>query len=79
MEYEYSISDNLEVYIFVKNDKAPIYYQPTWPNGTNWASQEEAETWAALMIESILDKNEPHPPYGPGEDRLPQINEEESE
>jgi hypothetical protein len=35
-----------------END-APFFLQPTWPNGTEWASKGEAEEWALTFLESL--------------------------
>lgn len=30
----------------------PSVLQPTWPDGTKWASKEEAQSWAEALVEA---------------------------
>lgn len=44
-----------------------IIEQPNWPDGTEWANEQEARTWADLWIAYIssTDSSAPKPPDGP--------------
>jgi len=53
MRYEVTPGTN-EVHIFDNND-IEVVYQPSWPDGTTWGSVEEATSWAAQHVESMLD------------------------
>jgi hypothetical protein len=59
-------SETFAVRIFAENQVEPIIFQPDWPNGTQWGSRQEAETWAQLCITSIEDPSAPYAPAGPG-------------
>lgn len=61
--YTFEIDENNAVRIFMEGQEAPVIFQPDWPNGTPWASREEAETWAQLYIESFEN---PAVPFLPG-------------
>lgn len=52
--------------IFTEGKEQPIVFQPDWPNGTPWGSSTEAELWAQLCIQAIVDDNAPYAPAGPG-------------
>jgi hypothetical protein len=52
-------------------------FQPYWPNGTAWASAEEAAEWAEMFIESMEVEDAPFAPGGPGEERTPKPTPEE--
>lgn len=54
------------VNIYSDSQVEPVIFQPDWPNGTPWASKNEADTWAQLCIESIENPNAPYAPAGPG-------------
>lgn len=34
-------------------DGSPFFYQPTWPNNTEWASKAEAEGWVKAFINAL--------------------------
>jgi len=42
---------------FDENATAPGLLQPTWPDGTPWATKAEATSWALAYIEAITDLN----------------------
>jgi hypothetical protein len=50
MRYEIDENDGFAIRIWHENTDAPAIFQPTWPDGTAWASLEEAETWAQLKM-----------------------------
>ena len=67
MNLSYTINPStFAVSIYVEGRSEPVVYQPDWPNSTPWGSQLEAETWAQLCIQAILDENAPYAPAGPG-------------
>jgi hypothetical protein len=67
MNLSYTIDpNNFAVKIFVSGQELPIVYQPDWPNATPWSSATEAELWAQLCIQSIVDADAPYAPLGPG-------------
>lgn len=43
-----------EVRVYDSND-VEILYQPTWPDGTEWSSVAEAETWVSQYLLSRSD------------------------
>lgn len=61
MKYEIDQDNAIRVY----KDKAekPFCFQPTWPDGTEWANADEAKGWAELLIESAEN---PETKYLPG-------------
>lgn len=67
MNLTYTINNSsFVVNIYISNNPTPIIYQPNWPNGTPWGSYSDAENWAQLCIQSILDEAAPYAPSGPG-------------
>lgn len=46
----YSVSENLEVSIYNDTQEEPIIYQPYYPDGAPFASQEAASAWAEQWI-----------------------------
>lgn len=54
------------VNIFEEGKEQAIVFQPDWPNGTSWGSSVEAELWAQLCIQAIVDNDAPYAPAGPG-------------
>lgn len=48
----YEINDALEIRIFSADQEAAFIYQPHKPDGSAWASSEEAEQWAVEFIEA---------------------------
>ena len=67
MNLSYTINPStFAVSIYVEGRSEPVVYQPDWPNSTPWDSLLEAETWAQLCIQAILDENAPYAPAGPG-------------
>jgi hypothetical protein len=67
MNLRYEVDQNdFSVKIFSDTQEQPIIFQPDWPNGTPWGSSTEAELWAQLCIQAIVDDNAPYAPAGPG-------------
>jgi hypothetical protein len=47
----YTISENNEVKIFInEGDENPLIFQPSYPNGTKFESEEDAKEWAEIYI-----------------------------
>lgn len=57
----------LEMY----RDDVQFISQPSWPNGTEWASEDEATAWANAFIAAGEDAAAPYPANGPDEEPLP--------
>lgn len=67
MHLTYTIDDTtFAVRIYREGQNDPIIFQPDWPNSTPWSSHTEAELWAQLCIQAIVDDNAPYAPAGPG-------------
>jgi hypothetical protein len=41
------------------NNDAPFLSQPTWPDGTAWASEAEALAWFDVLVTSFTDASAP--------------------
>ena len=57
--------DNLNVvkiWLEETDKVTPDVYQPTWPDGSKWASLEQANTWAESLVEAYQDPNSPFIP-----------------
>lgn len=46
-------ADKNLVEIFFDNHKFPFLVQETWPDGTPWSSDAEAQAWADLYVLSL--------------------------
>jgi hypothetical protein len=68
---KYEINSSLEVRIWYEDGEAPNIYQPTWPDGTPWASKKEAEAWAKQSILSIQDPTADYPGVSPSQPVIP--------
>lgn len=67
MNLTYTVDSNsFLVQIYMEGSSQAIIYQPDWPDGTPWSSKEEAEIWAQLCIQAIVDDSAPYAPSGPG-------------
>lgn len=53
------------------NEGAPFLYQPDWPNGTKWASYEEADIWAKQYIAMVENKQNGAPGSSPENPFIP--------
>lgn len=69
MSIRIEILENNTVEIFNDAQEAPFIRQPQWPNGTAWASAEEARGWAEMYVESIEVPEAPFAPNEPGGER----------
>ncbi len=54
MRYEVN-TETKAISVYDSSD-VEVLYQPTWPDGTEWASVSEAETWANQYLLSLEDK-----------------------
>lgn len=65
--HTYTISEDLEIRVFVEGQDAPFIYQPHKPDGTSWADEAEARAWVEELIapmeenyqQSLLADGEP--------------------
>ena len=48
--YEVDETDGNTIRIFDGTSEVPFILQPHWPDGTAWASKQEAENWATATI-----------------------------
>jgi hypothetical protein len=59
MRYRYEIDKNKAIRVWdnenPNEENAPFFFQPDWPNETPWASRAEAENWAQVFIESLVN------------------------
>jgi hypothetical protein len=55
MRYEIDQTSK-EVRVYDEND-VEILYQPTWPDGSEWASLEEATAWVEQYLLSRTDSS----------------------
>lgn len=76
VRYELEAGTNA-VMVFYGDNTVPSLYQPNWPGGDAWADAAEAESWAKLYLDSILDENAPYAPNHPGEQGAPKPTPEE--
>lgn len=65
MRYEINeVTKELRVY---NSSDDEILYQPHWPNGTEWGSVSEVESWAEQYLLSVSDRSADLP--GPSPDK----------
>lgn len=64
MAYRIEVLDNNAVNIFKDDEEPAMIHQPAWPDGTVWASAEEATTWAENFV-ITLEQGTPFKPNGP--------------
>jgi len=56
MRYEINAEKSFELKIWFDNEaENPTIIQPHWPDGTAWASYEEAQGWGEATLASIAD------------------------
>jgi len=77
MSIRIEILENNTVELFNDGQEAPFVRQPQWPNGTAWASADEARGWAEMHIEAIEVAEAPFAPVGPGIERKAKPTAEE--
>ena len=61
------------------NNDAPFLSQPTWPDGTAWASEAEALEWFDVLVTSFSDPTAPIVGDNPGNHPQERVVVEESE
>ena len=67
----YEIIYDAGILTISKNKEGPFLLQPSWPDGTPWASEIEAKTWANVLIASIEDITKPLPGDNPAQPTKP--------
>lgn len=68
----YSVKKNNLVVIWLDSEDTPgNLEQPTWPDGTAWASKKEAEDWAKAWLAHSADETAPRAGNGPDEPTIP--------
>jgi len=76
----YSIKKDNLVVIWLDSEETPgNIEQPTWPDGTKWASKAEAEAWAKAWLAHREDETKPMPGNGPDQATIPTLSAEEVE
>lgn len=76
MTTKYTIDDKLAI-TFDVNGAAVV--QPTWPDGTPFASKAEAESWADVFVGWLADDSAPQPGNTPSEPILSEADFVDSE
>lgn len=55
--YYYEIDSNNHLRVWDNDlsnpENAPFLFQPDWPDGTPWASRQEAQDWANAYLEAL--------------------------
>lgn len=64
MTHRIEVLENNAVSIFKDDEPVAIIHQPTWPDGTEWASAEESTIWAENFVRT-LEEGIPFSPNGP--------------
>ena len=64
--HKYTISENNTIEVFGEGETVPFLRQPHYPNGDAFDTREEAETWAQLFIEALVNEEAPYAPNGKG-------------
>lgn len=76
----YSIKKDNLVVIWLDSEETPgNIEQPSWPDGTKWASKAEAEAWAKAWLAHRDDETKPMPGNGPDQPTIPTLSAEEVE
>lgn len=69
-KYRYEIDEKNGILIFdLENpflDGSPFFYQPDYPNGSQFLDSEDAHRWAILKIEEMSNPLAPFAPLGLG-------------
>jgi hypothetical protein len=66
LNLRYEIEDiTWAVRVWYPDSDAPTLFQPDWPDGTPWASKEEAEKWAQDYIAYVEDPESKEIPSSP--------------
>jgi hypothetical protein len=75
--HTYTINENNTVEVFGEGKTVPFLRQPNYPNGDSFDTHEEAETWAQLSIEALVNEEAPYAPIGRGLAGEPKPTKEE--
>ena len=67
---DYTINEDTFA-VSIIDEESVILEQPTWPNGEAFESVEDAELWAAAVIESYSPEATHYAPNGRNEEPLP--------
>lgn len=71
MSIRYEIEENTNaIRVFYDDNDYPSLYQPDWPSGEPWADFKEAEDWAKMYIEAVINDSSPYPPSARGEEPI---------
>lgn len=75
--HTYTISEENTIEVFGEGQDVPFLRQPNYPNGDSFDTREEAETWAQLFIEALVNDEAPYAPIGKGMEGEPKPTKEE--
>lgn len=75
--HTYTISEDNTIEVFGEGETIPFLRQPNYPNGDAFDTREEAETWAQLFIEALVNEAAPYAPIGKGIPGEPKPTKEE--
>lgn len=75
--HTYTINEDNTVEVFGEGETVPFLRQPHYPNGDAFDTREEAETWAQLFIEALVNEEAPYAPIGKGMEGEPKPTKEE--
>lgn len=75
--HTYTIDENKTIEVFGEGEEVPFLRQPNYPNGDAFDTREEAETWAQLFIEALVNEEAPYAPVGKGMEGEPKPTKEE--
>lgn len=72
MAFRYEIDEHGALWFFDELNPEPFMHQPTWPDLTPW-SDDEASTWAEVLITSLTDETAPLPGNNPAEPKRERV------
>lgn len=75
--HTYTINEENTIEVFGEGRDVPFLRQPNYPNGDSFDTREEAETWAQLFIEALVNDEAPYAPIGKGIPGEPKPTKEE--
>ena len=75
--HTYTINEENTIEVFGEGQDVPFLRQPHYPNGDSFDTREEAETWAQLFIEALVNDEAPYAPIGKGMEGEPKPTKEE--
>jgi hypothetical protein len=75
--HTYTINEDNTVEVFGEGATIPFLRQPHYPNGDPFDTREEAEEWAQLFIEALVNEEAPFAPIGKGIPGEPKPTKEE--